>query len=61
MITKIQLPKKDKDFKGEQPHKSGSTRILASIPKKMGRVGKSFQNASSISSLKSNAMPLICC
>lgn len=36
MITKIQLPKKDKDSKGEKPHKSGSPRILASIPKKDG-------------------------
>lgn len=42
MITRIQLPKKDKDFKSEQPNKSGSPKILASIPKKDGESKEEF-------------------
>ncbi len=42
MITRIQLPKKDKDFKGKQPNKSGSPKILASIPKKEGESREDF-------------------
>lgn len=40
--NKNQLPKKDKDFKGEQLHKIGSPRILASIPKKDGESREEF-------------------
>jgi len=42
MKIKIQLPKKDKDFKSEQPNKSGPPKILASIPKKEGESNEEF-------------------
>ena len=34
MITKIQLPKKDKVSKAKQSKKSGSPKILVGVPKK---------------------------
>ena len=42
MITRIQLPKKDKDSKGKQSNKSGSPKILTSIPKKDGESKEEF-------------------
>ena len=42
MITKIQLPKWDKNSKSEQPNKSDSPKILASIPKKDGESKEEF-------------------
>lgn len=42
MITRIQLPKKDKDSKGKKSNKSGSPKILASIPKKEGESREDF-------------------
>ena len=42
MITRIQRPKKDKDSKVEQSNKSGSPKILASIPKKDGESKEEF-------------------
>jgi hypothetical protein len=42
MITKIQLPKRDKSSKGVQTNKSSSPKILASIPKKEGESKEEF-------------------
>ena len=42
MITKIQLPKRDKNSKGGQPSKSNSPKFLASIPKKEGESKEEF-------------------
>jgi hypothetical protein len=42
MIKKVQLPKRDKNSKSEQPNKSGSPKILASIPKKDGESKEEF-------------------